>query len=463
MSKLKFARVAEVLIIGVVALVVEFLFRGRRGLFFLGGPDLYWSLHWAHDYSAGFDRRALLGAILRFFYLDPTNYLTITTGAWISSLGLYFAVTAATWKLVLNLHTPIRMSLLITVILSPATTGLIVETTGDPLQLLLVAYFSLIWFFFRAKHSHAVAMASFAIYGIASVMVHEANVFFTVPCTVILAAWKRTTAAYVALLSHVVASAIAVAFVFFAVENPAASSAISIHLCGPSISGSFSFHDLFVEEMTRLFGAQEYYSCKSITGSFSTFHDLFVEEMTRLFGSGARGYYRWTIILFSSLLLPVFLIYLLMLFRFPSGKVVAQNGRARFVFLLSNCLGRSAARNPCLYAIFFTMVVMSAPLYLVAHDWARFLSYSFFCTIVLFALAGETGKSEVTNSSAAGSWPIIGSGLVLSGLTASQSLGEYRFLGLFADKKIFMTTSLIIAAGLIMDKLLAHPPKINPT
>jgi hypothetical protein len=433
MSKLKFARLTEsywqFLIIGVVALLVEFLFRGRRGgQMFFGGPDIYWSIHWARDYSAGFDRRALLGGILRIFYLDPTDYLIITTFAWISSLALYFAVIAATWKLVLNLHTLIRMSLLVTVILSPATTGLIVETTGDPLQLLLAVYFLLIWFFFRTKPSPAIAMALFATFGIASVMVHEANVFFTVPCTFILAAWKRTTAAYVALLSHMVASALAVAFVVFAGESLTASSAIiAIHLGG-----------------------------KSITGSFSSFHDLFAEEMKRLFGSGARGYFRWIIILLSSLLLPVFFIYLLMLFYSPRCEAVAQNGRARIVFLLSNYLGRSTARNPCLGTIFFTMVVLSVPLYLIALDWARFLSYSFFCTIVLFALAGER---EVTNSSAAGSWPMIGVGLVLAGLTVSPFLDGYRYLGLFANMNIFMTTLLMIAVALIMDKLLVHAPK----
>src|SRR5215472_13985633 len=106
MSSPKFARLPRYLVaktnwhflaISFVAFLIEFIFRHGEGMFGLrGGPDDFWSFEWTRDYAAGFNRRALIGQILQIAHLDPTDYLTITIGAWISSLALYIALIAAT-------------------------------------------------------------------------------------------------------------------------------------------------------------------------------------------------------------------------------------------------------------------------------------------------------------------------------------------------------------------------------
>jgi hypothetical protein len=349
------------------------------------------------------------------------------------------------------------------VILSPATTGLIIETTGDPLQLLLAIYFLLIWLFFRAPLSPAITITLFATFGVTSVMTHEASVFFMVPCTLVLAAYKRTRLAYVTLLTHIVASAVALVFIVFAVQIWGAPNAHhSIHFGAKSIAENSQYFD-------------------------SKFSELLAVEIKRLFQSGIHGYFKGIFILFGSLLLPVFFVYLLMLPDCLARHASASNRRVRASFLLlvivatptfisthaavryvsylthfaflplfliffvgSNCLDRSLTRRPCLCAIFFAIVMLSTPLYLIAHDWARFLSYSLFCAIVLYAqLSYETDKMELRNSFAIGTWPIIGVSLMVAGLTVSSTLGEYRFLGLFSNLEIFITTSLMIALGLL--------------
>src|SRR5689334_13335925 len=87
------------IIIGSVSLFIVIIIRRRGNLGIAGGPDLYWALHWARDYSNGFERRALLGEIQRLFYIDPSDYRIITTFSWASSLALYVTVVAAILKL----------------------------------------------------------------------------------------------------------------------------------------------------------------------------------------------------------------------------------------------------------------------------------------------------------------------------------------------------------------------------
>ena len=139
----------QYIIIGTVALFIEIVTRQHSGVFFgiADGPHPYWAAHWVRDYSNGFQRRALLGEIQRVFW-DPTDYRMITMFSWASSLALYVTVVAAIVKVLSEIQMPMRLALMTILLTSPATTGLIVETTGDPLQLLLTGYFALIWFMF---------------------------------------------------------------------------------------------------------------------------------------------------------------------------------------------------------------------------------------------------------------------------------------------------------------------------
>jgi hypothetical protein len=459
--------------IGAAALFLEVTVRRRPGLLgIVGGPDLYWAFHWARDYSSGFERRALLGEIQRLFF-DPTDYRIITMFSWASSLALYATVVVALLKLVRDIQAPIRLALLTVILISPATTGLIVETTGDPLQLVLALYFALVCSVFgcwaQPLSNLVIAATSFGVFATASMLVHEASIFFTLPCTLIIAFWRKSRFALVALVSHSLGAVLALAMLLLATERPDAVSSIPvIHIGSESVA-----------ESTAGFWLRQ------------SFSSMLAMETDRLFGQGLRGYFEWSSIFTGSLLLPIFLIYLFIsayetnrarsrfrvaiLFLIgvagsaslaPYSSIKAVGYLACFFLLpgvLLYCILDRTCRLECppLFPIFVTLVLFSAPLYVIAHDWARFLSYTLFCSLTLCAMRRETSRLGFPSILTPAISPLIGAGLLIAGFTATPLLGRYRylgltqdnFLGLTRDNQIFVAISVIIAMALLLKEL----------
>jgi hypothetical protein len=454
--------------IGAVALFIEIIIRRPPGMFgIVGGPDLYWALHWAPNYSNGFKRRALLGEMERLFNIDSSDYRIITMFSWASTLALYVTVVAAILKVLGEIQAPIRSALLAIVLISPATTGLIVETTGDPLQILLAVYFALICFVFgcwrEPLSNPAIAATIFGGFGIASTLVHEASVFFTLPCTLIIAFWRKSKPAFAALISHSLGAGLTLGFVVWATERPDAVSSTLIHIGSESIVSADGW----------------------LVSSFSS---LLAEQTSRLFGQGIRGYFAWSSTLSSSLLLPIFLIYLfisacgasgagtrlrsaiLLLIIAASPASLASDVLVRTIgylacfFLLpaalifrvtSYCVVNRTSKARCyqLFPVFAALVLFSTPLYVIAGDWGRFLSYSLFSSMILCSMSSETSKIKLPPISIPAISPLIGAGLIIAGLTATPLLDSYRWQGLKQVMPIFVVASVIIAIALLLKEL----------
>jgi hypothetical protein len=460
----------QYIIVAAAALFIEIAVRRSSGLLgIVGGPNIYFALHWARDYSTGFERRALLGEIQRLFF-DPTDYRILTTFSWVSSLALYVIVVAAILKLLRGIQAPIGLALLAVVLISPATTGLIVETTGDPLQLLLALYFALVCFVFgcwgQPLSNPVIAATSFGGFAIASMLVHEASVFFTLPCTLIIAFWRRSKFAVAALVSHSLGTVLALGILLWATERPDAVSSIPlIHIESESVSDEVS------SEGAPL---------------LQSFWSLLATETHRLFGQGIHGYLEWGSILSGSLLLPIFLIYLFMsaceanraVSRFrvailflimatapaslaPYFSIRAVGYLSCFFLLpvvLMYCVLDCTRKVECppLFPIFATLVLFSAPLYVIAEDWARFLSYTLFSSLILHSMRPESSRLGFRSISASAISPLIGAGLLIAGLTTTPLLEWYRFLGLKQVNSIFVGTSVIIAVALLLKELKAN-------
>jgi hypothetical protein len=457
------------IIIGAVALFIEIIIRRPPGLLGIaGGPDVYWAQHWARNYSTGFQRRALLGEMQSLFYIDSSDYRMITMFSWASSLALYVTIVAAILKVLGEIHAPIRSALLAIVLISPATTGLIVETTGDPLQILLAVYFGLIFFVFgcwrEPLSNSAIAVTIFGGFGIASTLVHEASLFFTLPCTLIIAFWRKSKPASGALISHSLGAGLTVGFVLWATERPDAVSSIPlIHIGSESIVGAGGF----------------------LASSFSS---LLAQETSRLFGQGVCGYFAWSSTLSSSLLLPIFLIYLfisacgasgagtrlrsavllLIIAAAPASLAsdisVLTIGYLACFFLLpavlsfrviTYCVVNRTSKVRCyrLCPIFAALVLFSTPLYVIAGDWGRFLSYSFVSSMILCSMSPDTSRLKLPPISTPSISPLIGAGLIIAGLTATPLLDSYRWQGLKQVMPIFVVASVIIAIVLLVKEL----------
>jgi hypothetical protein len=457
----------QFIIIGAVALLIQIIIRRPPGLLGIaGGPDLYWAQHWARNYSNGFQRRALLGEMQRLFYIDSSDFRIITMFSWVSSLALYVTVVAAILKVLGEIHAPVRSALLAIVLISPATTGLIVETTGDPLQILLTVYFALIFFVFgcwrESLSNSAIAATIFGGFGIASTLVHEASLFFTLPCTLIIAFWRKSRAAFAALISHSLGAGLTVGFVLWATERRDAVSSIPlIHIGSEGIVGAGGF-------------------------LASNFSSLLAEEMNRHFGEGV---FAWSSTLTSSLLLPIFLIYLFISACGPRGGAGTRLSSAVLLLIIAAtpaslasdisiqtigylacffllpaalifrvttyCVVNRAPKGRCyyLFPIFATLVIFSSPLYVIAGDWGRFLSYSFFSSMILCSMSPETSRLKSPPISIPSISPLIGAGLIIAGLTATPLLDSYRWQGLKQVMPIFVVVSVIIAIAFLLKEL----------
>src|SRR5262249_31702615 len=136
-----------------------------------------------------------------------------------------------------------------------------------------------------------VVAVSFGGFATASTLVHEACVFFTLPCTLIIAFWHRSKSSFAALISHSLGAGLALTIVLWATDRPdAVSSTPLIQFGSKSIAyDDFAYDDLWLQK------------------SFSSQLAL---QTHRLFGQGVRSYFAWSSKLGSSLLLPIFMIYL---------------------------------------------------------------------------------------------------------------------------------------------------------
>jgi hypothetical protein len=389
---------APFMLVGVAFFAVVWIVRGERHLSGMYGPHEYWASQWATDYSDGFVNRGLLGEVFRRLGIDNASYLFITLASWVVLAALFVVILDVLWRLLKQFEAGTRICLLAVVVLSPAVAGMLIETMGDPLQVLLVIHILLALYLLEDRSRPLIVGAIYAVFGVAMALVHEASIFFFVPWLAVQAfVIQKNANARAALIGNCLAGVITVAILVIrgfsagGMENPA------IHL-----------------------GGQDFIYEGRLAPPFMT---LLQEETGRMFGSGLQGYVKTMLRIAGATALPVVLASLL---------TAARIG-----------MGAGAGRQWRIHALaFFGPAICLGPLMLIAHDWGRFFSYE----LILFLITLSTlpaPEGELKQRGAMIVFPLAGS-LVLAGLTTTAALREYRVNGLDADPHILEACGLVI-------------------
>ncbi len=381
---------------GGLAFYLVFLVRGERHLFQWFGPHEYWATHWARDYSGGFARRGLLGEIISFVGADNSSYALITFASWIVALGLAAVAIDAMWRLTRKMGQWDAILLSMAVFVSPATFGILLETLGDPLQLILLIYLLTVRFVLPGRNLLIIAPI-FALLGLFMSLTHEASVFFVLPALGVQAlVLRRDLASWTAFGACLASSTIIVAILMLTNMAEAPASNPVLHLGGAE----------FVYE-----------------GKFDSFDNLLSEELTRMFGSGFYGLYETAARVGGAMMVPVFLGFMMIASRY-GANIPPTPIQARA-------------------AISFALVMLAVfPLMLIAHDWARFFAY---ILLVYLATMADTTPDDDESKPMPGSAGFVAGGILLAGLTTTDKLDQYRMDGLWWQPRLMLTCLVVFA------------------
>nr|WP_321441324.1 hypothetical protein [uncultured Hyphomonas sp.] len=379
-----------------MAFYLVFLVRGERHLFQWFGPHEYWATHWARDYSGGFARRGLLGEIISFVGADNSSYALITFASWIVALGLAAVAIDAMWRLTRKMGQWDAILLSMAVFVSPATFGILLETLGDPLQLILLIYLLTVRFVLPGRNLLIIAPI-FALLGLFMSLTHEASVFFVLPALGVQAlVLRRDLASWTAFGACLASSTIIVAILMLTNMAEAPASNPVLHLGGAE----------FVYE-----------------GKFDSFDNLLSEELTRMFGSGFYGLYETAARVGGAMMVPVFLGFMMIASRY-GANIPPTPIQARA-------------------AISFALVMLAVfPLMLIAHDWARFFAY---ILLVYLATMADTTPDDDESKPMPGSAGFVAGGILLAGLTTTDKLDQYRMDGLWWQPRLMLTCLVVFA------------------
>lgn len=388
-------------VIAACVFLIEFLLTAHMQVFNLRGPDSYSALHWTRDYSHGFARRALLGQTLHWLHLDNTNYLLILVISWAISLLLFLLIVQSVHRLTQGLCQHERTAFAIALLLCPLTAGIVIGCTGDPLELILVFYLLLLRYVIEPARQPILTAATFVLFGIAASLIHEASLFFIAPALAVAAfILFRTATARAALVGYILGAVPVIAAIVLT-NNQVVS------------------HD-YVAQLhygSRIFqepGSQ----------GFESFSTLFHEENVDRFGRGLRGYLAMGLNTIGTTLLPAFFALQIITFLFPRESTSSDTRkRVLLAFLLP--------------------IPLAAPLFVIAHDWGRFLAYAFILTLAALAAWRPTRSIPPSERRL----PILGLDLLLAGLTTTSLIHGYGVRGLESNHRILLCSLPILAAA----------------
>jgi hypothetical protein len=384
--------------LGAFLFLISFVMRAETHLWGLLGPHEYWASQWATDYSNGFVHRGLLGQLLGLIGLDDASYGLLTILAWATTCALYLLIVHMLWRLCRTWEWRPGVLFAVGVLLSPAISGILIETTGDPLQLLLLVHLLLTRLVIERPMHPALAGAICALAYASMVLVHEASFFLIAPWLIAQGLIiRRTPQAVTGMLAGVISGTLVAGFIVLHGLSGVETTPPTLHFGGST----------FVYE-GRL---------------APPFRTLLDEETHRMFGSGLAGLLETVQRIAGAVLVPGIIAGLLIFLRTGVGKAAGKARRAHLLTLL-------------------TVLACLAPLMVIAHDWGRFLSYE----LVLFmgALVGWPASDPAPETGKLAGMPIAGL-LVLSGVCDTGLLNAYRMDGLDANRHMFTLALLIVA------------------
>lgn len=377
--------------------LVTWIVRAERRFGGLFGPHEYWASQWATDYRDGFVNRGLLGETFRRLGIDNTDYLFLTFASWLVAIALFGLVMIALWRATKDLGAGVRYCVMAALAMSPAVSGILIETVGDPLQFLLLLNIALATFFLNGRTPPLIVGLIYAAFGAAMVLVHEASIFFFLPWLGVQAfLTQKTTASRAAFAGNCVASLVVVAIIVVRGFSAGGLESPTVHL-----------------------GVETFVYQGRLAPPFAV---LLGEELQRMFGSGLTGYVETILRVAGASIIPVVMAGVLMTARLGGGAGSASHWRV---------LGLA----------FLIPLVGLGPLMLIAHDWGRFLSYE----LMLYVLTLSFMKLPATSPLIQPRTLIALAGsMALSGLTTTMALKDYRIDGLYADTRTFAACFLLV-------------------
>ena len=295
-----------------------------------GCIDKYWVYFWLISFEDGYERRALLGQIIRLIFGHSIDYLALNFVAFLMVTIILFIVYFVYFNY--NFKKNIIPFILI---LSGPSTMVLYETLGDPLQisfLVFICYALIIINLSNALNTLKVIMALFTT--IIVILIHEASIFLYLPVIYLLLCITSNKSPS---FTHVTILTVFVGVTYSVLFNSQLPTGTSTGLILKDKSMLYVPIDVLPKFSTLIIN--EYYS---YFGSLTAFK-FFVTKIIRV------------------MLWPI--VAVLILSRFCQDKTLSK--------------------------IFYPLLFLSLPLYAIGHDWGRFCVYtllvSLFCSALIFS------------------------------------------------------------------------------
>lgn len=289
----------------------------------LGCVDKYWADFWLIAYRDGFLRRALIGQIVDLASGGTVGWLALNIAMAAVALGAAASVPLLLWR---HHRAAALAPLLFVALVSGPGVTLMGETLGDPLQVCFLIFLG--YFLLAPRLSAAASLAAMAGVAVLMSMVHEASIFLFLPALWLVHALAHGGRVR---LAGALVLMIALLLPYVLVLNDQGD--VAPRMAVVARDGSLltapadalpSFGQLLREELHYYFGS--------------------------LWGLGVLAYKSGSIFVF-----PLF-----------------------WLAVLARHFGDRAA-----FPLFLVLLALSAPLYVIAHDWGRFCLYSFLLAVLI--------------------------------------------------------------------------------
>lgn len=353
----------------------------------LGCINEYWAQFWLTSFDDGYSRRALIGQLMRHLVGIEIPYQYINVLGILSAASILAFLLAWYFRQYLKEYWVIPCAMLMS---GPSAT-LLFEVLADPLQLCFIV---LLPFLFIQKYRFMALLYGF-IAGAVMIAIHEASIFIFIPALfLIYQSFNGNQLKIKNVMFYVVLIAL---FYAVALDN----QKVDAHTM--SILGKDG----------SLFTLYQ--------SSLPSFGDLLKDELLFYFGSVKGVIY-----------------FILKIFRVTFWPILFLS--VTFVFLKD----RKSLK------IFIILLLISSPLYLIAHDWGRFAIYSLLLALIASKFIDssnffELGRlNEVIDSFLHNLRPQI-SVLALFPLLYI-SYDSYRIYGLNLANTIYVIIAIILYA-----------------
>jgi len=292
----------------------------------LGCVDEYWAQFWVISYTDGYERRALLGQTIKYFFESKINYATLNYLATFNALAILLFIYFSYFN---NFTKSKYWILPLLIILSGPTTTVLFEVLGDPLHIsfLIVLLYSMVAYSSRKTFS----LISGLISSVLVVLIHEASILLFLPSIYLIYCITQDTR-----------------FDFWKVLF----AIVLLSTCF-----SLAFNNQLATQHTLGIISRDGSTIYPRNDALLSFTSLLKHEFYSYFGSIND--------------FAIFLIKIIRVSLWPIGAIL----------ILINILGDKE-----LLKIFLVLLIASLPLYIVAHDWGRFEIYTLLISIYISGL-----------------------------------------------------------------------------